>query len=466
MMKRGVFLSETAGKDKMTTLTFYGGVHEIGGNKILLEDNGTRIFLDFGKSFGAMNKYFAGYLVPRSVNGIGDYLEFDILPKLEGLYRHELLDGTGITPCEPKFDGVLISHPHVDHIGCLSFIDENIPVYCGEITKLIIDAVEETAVGSGFGGHRFQTFHTGDKLKIGSLMVEPIHVDHSVPGAYGYLIHTSSGVVAFTGDLRLHGIRKDMTEDFITRATQSKPVALITEATRVMPNDTRQNYSEEDVRSGIHKIISGTDKMVLATFYGRDLDRFKTFYAVAKECGRKFVISMKLAYLLLKVKADAKFQIPDVLNDDTILVYARRKKSGEYDEKDYQKWERTFLEKSVNSEFVRSNPSRLIFNLDLFNFQELIDIRPDPGSHFIHSMSEPFSEEDINDELMHTWLEHFKLEFHQVHASGHCSGAHIKELIQRINPKTVIPIHTEYPDMVKGWAENTLIVEKGRRYEL
>jgi hypothetical protein len=31
----------------MTKLTFYGGVNEIGGNKILLEDEETKIFLDF-----------------------------------------------------------------------------------------------------------------------------------------------------------------------------------------------------------------------------------------------------------------------------------------------------------------------------------------------------------------------------------------------------------------------------------
>jgi mRNA degradation ribonuclease J1/J2 len=34
-----------------TTLTFYGGVNEIGGNKILLQDGDTRVFFDFGMSF-------------------------------------------------------------------------------------------------------------------------------------------------------------------------------------------------------------------------------------------------------------------------------------------------------------------------------------------------------------------------------------------------------------------------------
>ncbi len=445
-------------------LTFYGGVREIGGNKILLEDKGTRIFLDFGRSFGAMNEYFAGFLTPRSVNGVGDYFEFDILPKLEGLYKKDAVEGSGIAYCEPKIDGVLISHPHIDHIGFLSFIDENIPVYCGEIARHIISAIEESTPGSNFGEHNYKTFHTGDVLKIGSLKVEPIHVDHSTPGAYGYIIHTSKGAVVFTGDLRIHGVRKDMTEDFLRKATESKPIILITEATRVMPEDTRKNYTEDGVYQEVKQIVSGTDRLVLATFYGRDLDRFKTFYKVAKETGRKFVISMKLAHLLNTVKADSRFVVPDVLNDDILLVYKRRKKSGSYDEKDYQKWERPFLDKAVTYEYVRANPSSTIFNLDLFSFPELIDIKPEAGSHFIHSMSEPFSEEDINDELMHKWLEHFKLEFHQVHASGHCEGSQIRELVKRINPKILIPIHTEYPEMLDGIVEKTLLVERAKEY--
>jgi ribonuclease J len=131
----------------MVKLTFYGGVKEIGGNKILLEDNGTRIFLDFGKNFTLSNKFYGGYLVPRSVNGVGDHLEFGIIPKLAGLYRNDLLNGTGLGSGAPRFDAVLVSHPHIDHIGCLSFLHEEIPVHCGEIAKLIIDAIEETTAG-------------------------------------------------------------------------------------------------------------------------------------------------------------------------------------------------------------------------------------------------------------------------------------------------------------------------------
>ena len=57
----------------MTSLTFYGGVNEVGGNKILLEDKGTKVFLDFGMSFGRVGKYFEEYVKPRTSNGIVDY---------------------------------------------------------------------------------------------------------------------------------------------------------------------------------------------------------------------------------------------------------------------------------------------------------------------------------------------------------------------------------------------------------
>src|ERR1051325_8994094 len=72
-----------------TSITFYGGVHEIGGNKFLVEDRGTRIFLDFGMQMGKANLYFGEFLQPRNLNGMGDLFEFDLLPRLSGLYRQD-----------------------------------------------------------------------------------------------------------------------------------------------------------------------------------------------------------------------------------------------------------------------------------------------------------------------------------------------------------------------------------------
>ena len=72
-----------------TRITFYGGIHEIGGNKFLIEDKGTKIFLDFGMQMGKANQYFAEFVNPRTCNGMGDLFEFGLLPKLKGLYRKD-----------------------------------------------------------------------------------------------------------------------------------------------------------------------------------------------------------------------------------------------------------------------------------------------------------------------------------------------------------------------------------------
>jgi ribonuclease J len=374
------------------------------------------------------------------VSPVKDLFEFDMLPKLKGLYREDLLAGTGLKYTKPEFDAVFFTHAHYDHIRYLEYIDEHIPVHVGECTKQIMELVQEQRT-MNYGEHSYQTFRTGKKLKIGSMEIEPVHVDHSTPGAYGYIVHTSQGAIVYTGDLRRHGPRGDMTLEFIEKAKAVKPIAMISEGTRI-GSERLVNYAEEDVKAESKKIISKTKKLVIATFYPRDVDRFKTFYQVAKDTGRKFVISLKLAHLINGLKSDTKLSLPDVTNDDNLLVYLRPKKT-------YYKWERQFLKNAVDCNYVHKNQATLILNLDLMQFAELIDIRPDEGSHFIHSMSEPFSEEDIEDEVMHNWLEYFGLNFHQLHASGHCSGTELTEIIKAINPKTVYPIHTKDPEMFK-----------------
>ena len=92
-----------------TTLTFYGGVDEIGGNKILLKDGDTKVFFDFGMSF-AMKKLFYSppFLSPKSGKSLQ---EFGILPKLNGVYKFD--------DEEPQVDAVFVSHSHLDHSAYL-----------------------------------------------------------------------------------------------------------------------------------------------------------------------------------------------------------------------------------------------------------------------------------------------------------------------------------------------------------
>ena len=209
--------------------------------------------------------FFEEYLMPRSANGIGDFLATKLIPDISGIYREDLLEHLGRKPEATDIQGVVLSHAHADHANYISFLHKDIPVYCGETCKYILEAIDEQTqrnlenevlnfkkrpvFKSEYKNppieRTFNTFRTGDKIKIDSLEIEPIHTDHSVPGAYGFIIHTSEGALIYTGDLRMHGTHSHMTNDFIDASKEAKPIAMITEGTRI--NTKKTGESEDKV---------------------------------------------------------------------------------------------------------------------------------------------------------------------------------------------------------------------------
>ncbi|MEM2878667.1 MAG: MBL fold metallo-hydrolase [Candidatus Hadarchaeales archaeon] len=450
----------------MTSITFYGGVNEIGGNKILLEDRDTRVWFDFGASFNLDQDYFAGWLQPRSSAGLKDYFEFDLVPKIPGLYSEKMLKFTDLKYRKPEFDAVFISHPHFDHMQHIEFIDGSIPVYISRIGKAVVEAWQESSSGRvNFGDHDYRPFEPGNKIRVGSLEVLPMAVDHSVPGACGFIAYTSEGPVVYTGDFRKHGPRAEQTLRFLEKVAEEKPAAMICEGTRVAPREERRYVgSEKEVASESERILKDARGPVVVTFYGRDVDRMKTFAEVARRCGREFVVSTRVARLLTELSKEG-LEVPRRNRDFT--VYIRRLRSGEFSEKDYYCWERDFLDDAVNFDYVHKHQNEILLNLDFTHFAELIDIQPDKGGNFIHSMSEPLSDEDMEADVMQNWLEHFGLNFHQVHSSGHCTGKEIDQVLKKIEPALLFPVHTEHPEMFRRMSGKVCWrIRMGRRYEL
>lgn len=431
----------------MVKLTLYGGINEIGGNKILVEEKQVRVLFDFGQSFTMGEDYFVQWLTPRRLNGCQDYFEFGLLPKMRGLYSKQMLARTDLKYAKPQIDAVFLSHAHFDHMAHIYFLDPTIPVFCGHGTRKFMEVEEKTSSFTDYGQHEYRTFKSGRPVKTEDLTVEPVHVDHSIPGAYGFVATYTGGSLVYTGDLRRHGTMSRMTDEFVERAAEERPALMVSEGTRVAPEEKRKPYSEEEVLNTGRKIVERSRKLVVMTSYSRDIDRFKTFHRVAKDTGRVFVIQPKTAYLFHQIMD--KVDVPDPSKDPQIRVYFRRKKSGTYDDEDYYKWEKGFLDRMVTADWVRKRQGETLLSLSFNQFTELIDIKPLPGSIFIHSMSEPFSEEDIEAKVTKNWIDHFKLKFHQLHASGHASRQEIIDMIEYIKPKNVVPIHTEHPELFK-----------------
>jgi ribonuclease J len=443
----------------VTTLTFYGGVDEIGGNKILLQDGDTRVFFDFGMSFAMKKQFYSPpFLSPKSEKSLQ---ELGILPQITGVYKFD--------PSPAEIDAVFISHGHLDHSAYLSFIKREIPVYCGETTETILRALSQVRRADlefGVADIDFRGFRTGKKIRVGSLEIEPFHVDHSVPGAYGFVIHTSNGAVVYTGDFRDHGAKPEMTRDFVENAKNAKPAAIITEAT----NMTGATISSEpEVESKLNSIVAGADGIVLAEFAYSDVDRLNSFYHVAKKNRRCLAVSLKQAYLLDALRKDKGLRIPD-LDDEAMLIFRKSKKR-------FDRWESQLIERyeKQNKIFdvfeVSKQQCNVVLAMSFYDFEELVSLQPAAGSCYVLSASEPFNEEmEIDYERLTNWLKHYGLPQYHVHVSGHIMPLQLKAALKEINAEKVLPIHTENASLFAKFMRNLKsqvpLVEKCREYKL
>ena len=437
----------------MVNIACYGGVGEIGGNKILVIDKNTKVFLDFGMNYEAVRQFYdPPFLQARKTEHL---LGLGILPDIPGIYKME--EGQE----EHDIDGVLISHAHGDHYDYIRFLDNDIPIHCGESTKEIITARECSGTKgptseyyianltkkNGYEEFKtFETFTTGKKPKVGDIAYTPVHVDHSVCGAYGFVLETSDGLIGYTGDLRMHGARPDLTRDLIDEMKRERLDLLLIEGTNI---NSSSISSEAMVKKKVKRIVERTRGLVLAGFAIVDYDRFRTFYEVAKETGRKFVISMKQAYILSKIQS--YLSIPEV-SDPEIIVFEKDKRSfGEF-EKEVQAIKGV---ETIDAKGLSAIQDDVLMYASYYDFNELLTIRPKPGSVYILSQSEPFNEEmEIDFAKMHNWLEHHGLPLFKAHASGHATAHELKEIIEEVNPRKVVPIHTERPKLFEGFVKD------------
>lgn len=453
----------------MVSLTFYGGANEIGGNKILLEDKGARIYLDFGQSFDFGEGYFYDWLQPRAAHGLEVYFEFGLVPRVGGLYSRGMLERTSLAYGKPDIDGVFITHSHSDHMNHLPFIDESIPVHMGHGTHELLKAYHELypqfcAIGEHAG---LGLFKSGDRIRAKHLEIEPVHVEHSVPGAYGFIINTSRGAVVYTGDFRLHGPQSHLTQEFVEKAAAAKPYALIIEGTNMGKEESDHNFTEKEVEEKVDSIVKASKGIVFAYFSMSNVDRFMSIYRAAVKNGRILVVDTKFAYILDIMKGKIP-SLPDVMEDKNIKVYFKLAKSGTFAEKDYFKYERKFMPKMITFEDIKKDQKGYVMHMGFNKLMELVYIQP-KDADYIYSSSEHFLEGEENRQeklVLDNWMNHFKVKFHKAHCSGHASRQDLEEVIRKIKPKILIPIHTENAEGFRKFHDNVIIPEKEKKMEI
>jgi hypothetical protein len=121
------------------------------------------------------------------------------------------------------------------------------------------------------------------------------------------------------------------------------------------------------------------------------------------------------------------------------------------------------LEHGIKAYEIRDNPEKYILMFSYWNANELFDLIPRElnglKTKYICASTEPFNEEmEIDEEKFFNWLDAFEVSYEweikngvkmfiRRHVSGHASQAELKELISKINPDMIIPVHTDKAEM-------------------
>ncbi|MFX1258375.1 MAG: hypothetical protein ACFFAN_10985 [Promethearchaeota archaeon] len=343
-------------------IEIFGGINEIGGNKIFINVGNRKFLFDFGLSFNDNNKYFSEFLSPRRFNGIIDYLYLGLIPPINNLYRNDLItpfqevlkkESYKIThSTENIVDAFFLSHPHMDHYKFIGFLRKDTPIYMNWISHTLIDFLSKTSndplLSEILEFHEYfkmvpkkrqkkngeieykraskndyNEIETKRKIKImkpkkpysfkssvGEVNISQYLTDHSVPGACSFIIENDGRSIVYTGDFRRHGVHREWVDKFLEVAHNSNPIAIITEGTRVTNIEDFNNGSyriddqtEQDVKIRSKDMIRRHNGLILVNIPSRDLDRILLYYKLAKRFNRVFAVTPKIFLLLDSFKA-------------------------------------------------------------------------------------------------------------------------------------------------------------------
>ncbi len=488
----------------MTSITVYDGSNTIGGSKIYVEDKGKGVFLDFGKNFSKYKQYYQEFLKDRSIRGVHDLIQLDLIPKLN-IYRTDLIPSDVDLSKYPSLniEAILLTHSHQDHYGNIGLLKENYPVIASAVTLGLLKGMLDTSIMNiGIDLVYFskkvpsndderilkassedyfardlictedyqssleeflnqkaksrKTIEGGSLSKIDSISlsfeIESYGVDHSIYGSTAFILNSDVSI-AYTGDFRLHGKNSKNSEEFIKKAKKSR--VLIIEGTRVGKEDIFFD-SETIVKENCVKAVKfSNEKLVIADFTSRNIERMELFAEIALATDRTLVITAKDAYLLYALKqVDGNDRIKN------FSIYDELKGTKSYWESNVLRTDGTL--KFVDPLDIRKDPHMYIMCFSFFDLKHLLDIRPEGGSYIYSSFGAFEEEQEFDFVRLNNWLTRFSIKPYGFridsssgrprpvftrgfHASGHASKEEILWAVEQIDPDTIIPIHTENP---------------------
>lgn len=265
---RGTNPRPVSSNDKLRVIPL-GGVEEIGINSTVYEYKGDIVVIDLGLGFSDQEYY-----------GIDA-----VVPNISYLMKNK-----------SKIKGILITHGHLDHIGGIQYLIEQLdfPMLYGShftIELLRAKLAEYPELFSRIES-KLTIINTETKLKLGNFDFEFVHLNHSIPQCLGILVKAGETRVFHTGDFKFDNSPiNEPVADYAKLAEFGKLGIdlLLSDST----NSLKKGHpiSESDVAFNLGEIIERAQgRVVVATFAGL-VGRLYQLIEIAKKYKKKVLVA-------------------------------------------------------------------------------------------------------------------------------------------------------------------------------
>jgi conserved hypothetical protein len=378
-----------------------GGTGEIGKNLNLVRCDGEALIIDCGISFPGEDLPGVDLVIP---------------------------DPEYLLSVRDELQAILLTHGHEDHVGALPYLLPRlgkVPIYGTPLTLALIEQrLRERRLDAPLNPVK-----PGTPFQVGSIIVEPIRVTHSIPDCVAYALRTAEGIVVFTGDFKfdhtpVDGERTDF--NHLARLGDEGVLLLLSDCTNA--ERTGWTPSESTVSDAYYTLFANAQGRILVTTFASNIHRLQQAIDMAQLYGRKVAVLGRR----MEQNVDIAMQRGYLRVEPGVLISARQLD-------DYPPEQILVLTTGSQGEPLSA--------LSQIAADEYPRLKITPGDTVILSATPIPGNESLVWRTVNRLVRLGAKVYHDgiapVHVSGHASQEELKLMISLLKPRYLAPVHGE-----------------------
>ncbi len=406
-----------------------GGIGEIGKNSTIIEVNKSILLVDFGFKFPSSDMPGIDFIIP----------DYSYLKKKRKYLK-----------------GIVLTHGHLDHIGALRFLLEDItppfiagsPITLGIVKNNLPERIKKKI--------QFREVENRGRISAQPFEIEFIRVTHSIPGSFGIAIKTPEGIIFHTGDYKIDKTPVDgkkMDVERLKQLSKEGIVALLSDSTNA--DESGFTGSESLIGKNLIPIFKASKGRIIAATFSTNIHRIQQIINVSQQFGRKVIFDGRSLVETVKIaKKLGYIKVPENIEVELSNISTLPKKKVTLITTGTQGEPMSGLVRIANGMHNGIGITK--------GDTVIVSADPIPGNERVVS--------DTINKLFKLGADVYYRKEDGIHVSGHCSQEDIRFMLRITKPKYYIPVHGEYRHLVfakkiaksEGISEkNVFILENG-----